>query len=476
MLDVKMVRTDPDTVRRALERRGDSTSSLDEFLAVEERRRQLLTEVETRRAERKRASDEIATVKKAGGDADQAIAAMRTLGDQIKEHEAALAETEERLKVMLLELPNIPLPDVPDGGEDDSVVVRTVGEPRQFDFEPKDHLDLGLALDLIDMERAAKVSGSRFVYLKGDLVMLQFALVNYALSVIQSKGFRPVIPPVLVREEAMYGTGFFPTDRAQVYETVDGDCLVGTSEVPLAAMHMEEFLDEASFPIRYAGYSTCFRREAGAAGRDTRGILRVHQFDKVEMFSFCSPEQSAAEHLVILSAEEAILQGLGIPYQVVNIAAGDLGAPAAQKFDCEAWLPGQQRYRELTSCSNCTDYQARRLNTRFRTEKGPRFVHTLNGTGVAVGRTLIAIMENYQQADGSIVRAGRPAAHDGQGRHRRLSRRGSARGRRAYRGARPRGVSRPRGPARTPLPRRPPATGSRSSARRLRRTRSPAAS
>jgi len=403
MLDVKMVRTDPDTVRRALERRGAPTSSLDEFLAVEERRRQLLTEVESRRAERKRASDEIATVKKAGGDADQAIAAMRSLGDQIKEYEAALAETEERLNVMLLEIPNLVLPDVPDGGEDDSVVLRKVGEPRQFDFEPKDHLDLGLALDLIDMERAAKVSGSRFVYLKGDLVMLQFALVNYALSVIQSKGFRPVIPPVLVREEAMYGTGFFPTDRAQVYETVDGDCLVGTSEVPLAAMHMEEFLDEAAFPIRYAGYSTCFRREAGAAGRDTRGILRVHQFDKVEMFSFCAPEQSAAEHQVILSAEEAILQGLGVPYQVVNIAAGDLGAPAAQKFDCEAWLPGQQRYRELTSCSNCTDYQARRLNTRFRTEKGPRFVHTLNGTGVAVGRTLIAIMENYQQADGSIV-------------------------------------------------------------------------
>jgi seryl-tRNA synthetase len=402
MLDVKMVRTDPDEVRKALQRRGDPTSSLDEFLAVEERRRQLLTEVESRRAERKRASDEIATVKKAGGDADQAIAAMRALGDQIKEREAALAETEERLGVMLLELPNLVLPDVPDGGEDDSVVLRTVGTPREFDFAPKDHLDLGLALDIIDMERAAKVSGSRFVYLKGDLVMLQFALVNYALTVVQSKGFRPVIPPVLVREEAMYGTGFFPTDRAQVYETVDGDCLVGTSEVPLAAMHMEEFLDEAAFPIRYAGYSSCFRREAGAAGRDTRGILRVHQFDKVEMFSFCAPEQSAAEHQVILSAEEAILQGLGIPYQVVNIAAGDLGAPAAQKFDCEAWLPGQQRYRELTSCSNCTDYQARRLNTRFRTEKGPRFVHTLNGTGVAVGRTLIAIMENYQQADGSI--------------------------------------------------------------------------
>jgi seryl-tRNA synthetase len=402
MLDVKLVRAHPDEVRKALERRGDPTSSLDEFLAVEERRRRLLTEVESRRAERKRASDGIAAVKKAGGDADAAIAAMRALGDQIKEHEAALAETEERLNVMLLELPNLPLPGVPDGGEEDSVVIRTVGEPRRFDFEPKDHLDLGLALDLIDMERAAKVSGSRFAYLKGDLVMLQFALVRYALDVIQSRGFRPVIPPVLVREAAMYGTGFFPTDRAQVYETVDGDCLVGTSEVPLAAMHMEEFLDESALPIRYAGYSTCFRREAGAAGRDTRGILRVHQFDKVEMFSFCTPEQSEAEHLVILSAEEEILQGLGLPYQVVNIAAGDLGAPAAQKFDCEAWLPGQQRYRELTSCSNCTDYQARRLSCRFRTEKGPRFVHTLNGTGVT-GRTLIAIMENYQQADGTIA-------------------------------------------------------------------------
>ncbi len=280
------------------------------------------------------------------------------------------------------------------------------------------------------MERAAKVSGSRFAYIKGDLVLLEFALVQYALGVIAGRGFRPVIPPVLVREEAMYGTGFFPTDRAQVYETVDGDCLVGTSEVPLAAMHMEEFLEAEKLPLRYAGFSTCFRREAGAAGRDTRGILRVHQFDKVEMFSFCLPEQSAAEHELILAAEEEILQGLGIPYRVVNIAAGDLGAPAAQKFDCEAWLPGQEQYREVTSCSNCTDYQARRLNCRFRTEKGPRFVHTLNGTGVAVGRTLIAIMENYQQADGSIVIPERAAALDGQGRDRRLSAADVPRGRR----------------------------------------------
>ena len=404
MLDVKMVRSNPDEVRKALQRKGAaSASSLDEFLTLEEERRRLLTDVESMRAERKRASDDIAAVKKAGGDADEAIAAMRSLGDTIKEREASLAEVEERLKTMLLEIPNLPLADVPDGGEEDSVVLRVVGDPPAFDFEPKDHLDLGTALDVIDMERAAKVSGSRFAYLKGDLVMLQFALVRYGLDVIQSKGFRPVIPPVLVREEAMYGTGFFPTDRAQVYETVDGDCLVGTSEVPLAAMHMEEFLEQEKLPLRYAGYSSCFRREAGAAGRDTRGILRVHQFDKVEMFSFCLPEQSEGEHKLILSAEEEILQGLGIPYRVVDIAAGDLGAPAAQKFDCEAWMPGQSQYREVTSCSNCTDYQARRLNCRYRTDKGPRFVHTLNGTGIAVGRTLIAIMENCQQADGTIA-------------------------------------------------------------------------
>ena len=404
MLDVKMVRSNPDEVRAALLRRGAaSTSSLDEFLTLESERRRLLTDVESMRAARKRASEGIAVVKKAGGDAAEAIAAMRALGDTIKEREASLAGVEERLRAMLLEIPNIPLPGVPEGGEEDSVVLRHVGEQPAFDFEVKDHLDLGLALDLIDMERAAKVSGSRFAYLKGDLVMLQFALVRYGLDVVQAKGFRPVIPPVLVREEAMYGTGFFPTDRAQVYETVDGDCLVGTSEVPLAAMHMEEFLESERLPLRYAGYSSCFRREAGAAGRDTRGMLRVHQFDKVEMFSFCLPEQSEAEHLLILAAEEEILQGLGIHYRVVNIAAGDLGASAAQKFDCEAWLPGQQQYREVTSCSNCTDYQARRLDCRYRTEKGPRFVHTLNGTAIAVGRTLIAIMENYQRADGSIA-------------------------------------------------------------------------
>jgi seryl-tRNA synthetase len=403
MLDVKMVRSNPDVVREALARRGASAASLDEFLACEERRRKLLTEVESMRAERKRASDAIATVKKSGGDAAQAIAAMRALGETIKERQAELSDVEERLRTMLLEIPNLVLDDVPAGGEDDSVVLRHVGEPPAFDFEPKDHLDLGLALDVIDMERAAKVSGSRFAYLKGDLVLLQFALVRYGLDVIGAKGFVPVIPPVLVREEAMFGTGFFPNDEQQIYRTTDGECLVGTSEVPLAAMHMQEFLEAEKLPLRYAGYSTCFRREAGAAGRDTRGILRVHQFDKLEMFSFCLPEQSPSEHELILSVEEEVLQSLGIPYRVVNIAAGDLGAPAAKKYDCEAWMPGQQLYREVTSCSNCTDYQARRLDCRYRTDKGPRFVHTLNGTTIALGRTIIAIMENYQRADGSIA-------------------------------------------------------------------------
>ena len=401
MLDIKLVRSNPDLVRAALERRG-STQSLDEFLAVESERRRLTTEVETMRAERKTTSDEIAKVKKTGGDAGEAIAAMRSLGDTIKEREQELESVEARMRDMLLDIPNLVLDDVPSGGEDDAVELRRIGEPRAFDFEPKDHLDLGVALDLIDMERAAKASGSRFAYLKGDLVLLQFALVRFGLEIVAEKGFRPVVPPVLVREEAMYGTGFFPTDRAQVYQTTDGDCLVGTSEVPLAAMHMDEFLEAKRLPLRYAAYSTCFRREAGAAGKDTRGILRVHQFDKVEMFSFCLPDQAEFEHELILSAEEDILQLLGIPYRVVNIAAGDLGAPAAKKYDCEAWLPGQGRYREVTSCSNCTDYQARRLNCRYRTERGPRFVHTLNGTCIAIGRTLIAIMENYQRADGSI--------------------------------------------------------------------------
>jgi seryl-tRNA synthetase len=403
MLDVKMVRSNPDRVRESLRRRGAPTSPLDEFLALEEERRRLTTEVEAMRAERKRASDAIGARKKAGEDASAEMAATRELGDRIKARESELGAADATLHDLLLSIPNLVFDDVPEGGEDDSVVLREVGERTTFDFEPKDHVDLGVALDVIDIERAARVSGSRFAYLKGDLVLLELALVRYGFDIVMAKGFRPVLPPVLVREEAMYGTGFFPTDEQSIYRTTDGDCLVGTSEVPLAGLHMNEFLEADALPLRYAGFSSCFRREAGAAGKDTRGILRVHQFDKLEMFSFCLPEQAEGEHELIRSVEEEVLQGLEIPYRVVAIAAGDLGAPAAKKYDCEAWMPGQQRYREVTSCSNCTDYQARRLNCRYRTEKGPRFVYTLNGTTIAVGRTIIAIMENHQRADGTIT-------------------------------------------------------------------------
>jgi seryl-tRNA synthetase len=274
----------------------------------------------------------------------------------------------------------------------------------EFDFEPRDHL--ALAGPLIDMERAARTSGSRFTYLHGDLVRLHLALVQYSLAKLSGQGFLPTMPPVLVREQALVGTGFFPADREQVYSldpARDDLFLVGTSEVSLAALHMGEILDEESLPLRYVGVSSCFRREAGAAGRDTRGIFRTHQFDKVEMFSFCHPDRSWEEHELLLSLEREIADELGLHYRVVNVAVGDLGGSAAKKYDIEAWLPGQGRYRELTSCSNTTDYQARRLECRMRTERGPRVLHTLNGTAVTSSRTLIAILETHQRADGSVA-------------------------------------------------------------------------
>ncbi len=290
--------------------------------------------------------------------------------------------------------------------EEDAVVLREVGELPSFDFEPRDHLEIGTQLGLIDMESAAAVSGSRFAYLMGDLVLLELALVRFALELVREEGHEPVVPPVLVREEALEGTGFFPGDRDQIYEIPKDELfLVGTSEVSLASLHAGQILERDRLPIRYAGFSTCFRREAGAAGRDTRGIFRVHQFDKVEMFSFVEPGGSGEEHERLLAIEERILTALELPYRVVNVAAGDLGAPAAKKYDCEAWIPSQGRYRELTSCSNTTDFQARRLNCRYRAADGeaPQAVHTLNGTAVAVGRTMIALIENRQEQDGSFT-------------------------------------------------------------------------
>jgi len=393
-------------VRAALERRG-AGGAVDELLALDRERREILPQVEDRRARKKKVSEQIARAKREGGEAQSEMTESARLGEEIKALEHGLAAVDRQIEELLAGLPNLPDQSAPDGdSEEDAEILRVVGEPPETGFEPRDHLELGSALGLIDMESAARASGSRFAYLKGDLVRLELALVQYALAKLGARGFEPVVPPVLVREEPLFWTGFLPTDRAQIYEiAADGLYLAGTSEVALAALHAEEILGVERLPIRYAGFSTCFRREAGAAGRDTRGIFRVHQFDKVEMFSFVLPEDSAAEHERLLAIEEEILAELGIPYRVVNVAAGDLGASAAKKYDCEAWLPGQGRYRELTSCSNTTDYQARRLRARYRPAGGgsPRPVHTLNGTAVAVGRTIIAIMENHQTAEGGVA-------------------------------------------------------------------------
>jgi seryl-tRNA synthetase len=343
---------------------------------------------------------------------------MREVAAEAKGLQAELAEVEARLEQLAAELPNLPDPDAPDGDtEDDAVVLREVGERPSFDFEARDHLDLGLEHGWIEIEKAASASGSRFAYLLGDLVMVELALVRFAVDVVRGEGFEPVLPPVLVREGPLHGTGFFPGEREQIYAIERDELfLAGTSEVPLAALGADEIMAAADLPRRYAGVSTCFRREAGAAGKDTRGIFRVHQFDKVEMFSFVEPGDSNAEHERILAIEERILAALEIPYRVVDIPVGELGASAARKFDCEAWIPSQARYRELTSCSNTTDYQARRLGCRYRPEPEaqPLPVHTLNGTATAVGRTLVALLENGQRADGSVglpealVQAGAP--------------------------------------------------------------------
>jgi seryl-tRNA synthetase len=403
MLDIKLIRENPEPFRQALARRG-LAERVDELLAADERRRDLTQRVEALRAEQNRASKAIG---RASGDEKQGlIAEVAKVSAELKELEPELAETETALTLLLASTPNLPHPSAPEGFTDeDAVEVRRVGDPPRFDFDPKDHAELGAALGMLDVERGARTSGSRFVYLLGDLVFVQFALMRNAMDVLVERGFTPSIPPVLVREEAMFASAFLPTDEVNIYRTdADQLYLVGTSEVSLAALHMEEILDEGSLPLRYAGYSTCFRREAGSYGKDLGGMFRVHQFDKVEMFSFATPESSWDEHEFLVSIEEEIIGGLGIPYRIVNIAAGDLGGAAAKKYDLEAWLPGQGRYRELTSCSNYTDYGARRAQTRVRRPDGSvETLHTLNGTATAIGRTLIAILENNQQADGSVV-------------------------------------------------------------------------
>ena len=386
-----------------LARRG-AAGEVARLLELDERARALRARVEAARAERARLSKAVGQARREGADSAAQEAEARLLGDELAALEAQLREAEAKRDRFLASLPNLAEDDAPDGGEDDAVEVRRVGDPPHFDFAPRDHVELAGAAGAIELEAAARVSGARFAYLLGPLVRVQMALVSLAVERIEAAGFVPVVPPVLVREEAMWGTGFFPTDRASIYRTAEDDLfLVGTSEVPLAGLHGEQILTVEDLPRRYSGISTCFRREAGAAGRDARGIFRVHQFDKVEMFSFVLPEESRDEHRRILGLQEEILRALEIPYRVVDIAVGDLGAPAARKFDCEAWMPGQGAYREVTSCSNCTDYQARRLRTRVRRGSGTETVHTLNGTAVAVGRTIIALLENGQRADGSVA-------------------------------------------------------------------------
>ncbi|HEX8050500.1 MAG TPA: serine--tRNA ligase [Solirubrobacterales bacterium] len=406
MLDLKTIRSDPERIKAALARRG-AAERVDELLALDARRRELLPEVENAQAERKTLSKQIGEKKQAGEDAAELMATVQSLKERIESAKAELERVEAELGELALRLPNIPDPDAPEGmTEEDAVVIREVGERPEFDFEPRDHLEIGTELGLIEMEKAAELSGSRFAYLKGDLVLLELALVRFAIETVRAEGHEPVVPPVLVREEALQWTGFLPGDRDQIYEVPKDELfLTGTSEVGLAGLHANEILDAALLPLRYCAFSTCFRREAGAAGRDTRGIFRVHQFDKVEMFSFVEPDASTDEHERLLSIEERILGELEIPYRVVNVAVGDLGDPAAKKYDCEAWIPSQGRFRELTSCSNTTDYQARRLGARYRPEEGasPQVLHTLNGTACAVGRTIIALIENRQESDGSFT-------------------------------------------------------------------------
>jgi seryl-tRNA synthetase len=391
VIDIRAARSEPERFRAALARKG-AAELFDELIDADARWRELETKVTELRAR----------TKTKGKPSPDELEQLRGVKDDLRRTEEEHATAEQRRKELLDRVPNPPADDVPEGdSEEDAVEISRWGDTRAS--VPRDHLDLGIERGWIDVERAAKVSGSRFVYRKGDFALLELALYRFALDRLVQKGFEPVLPPVLVREEAMYGTGFFPTDEMNIYAVERDELyLVGTSEVPLAAMHMGEIFDEQSLPTRYAGYSVCFRREAGAAGRDTRGMFRVHQFDKVEMFVFTRPEESRDEHEHLLAIEEELVQELGIPYRVVNVAAGDLGASAAKKYDIEAWFPGQGAYREITSTSNTTDYQARRLDIRFRREGKPEHLHTLNGTAVTA-RALIAIAENFQDDDGTVA-------------------------------------------------------------------------
>ncbi|MEU4698757.1 serine--tRNA ligase [Nonomuraea dietziae] len=402
MIDLRTLREDPDRLRASQRARGEDDTVVDTLLDLDERRRAALTSFESLRAEQKSMGK---SVSKASGEEKQALLQRaKELAGQVKSAEAEAEKLAVELEELIGTIPNIVQSEAPHGGEDDYVVLETVGEPRAFDFEPRDHLELGELLGAIDMERGAKVSGSRFFFLRGAGARLQLGLLNMAMQQAIESGFVPMITPVLVKPETMAGTGFHVAHDKEIYRLPEDDLyLVGTSEVSLAGYHADEILDGSQLPLRYAGWSSCFRREAGSYGKDTRGIIRVHQFDKVEMFSYVRPEEAAEEHQRLLAWEKDMLAKIEVPYRIIDTAAGDLGMSAARKFDCEAWIPTQGRYRELTSTSNCTEFQARRLGARFRDKDGkPQHLATLNGT-LATTRWIVAILENHQQADGSVV-------------------------------------------------------------------------
>jgi len=404
VIDPYVLRRDPDRVRASQLARGESESLVDDLLAADASRRVAIARYEELRGEQKGLGKQVSGAQ--GADRTALLARSKELADLVKKAELAQNEESATFDVMLKGVGNLVLDDVPPGGEDDYVVLEKIGQPRDFaaeGFTPRDHLELGQLLGAIDVERGAKVSGSRFYYLTGQGAELELALLNLAMSTAIRNGFTPIIPPALVKSSAMEGTGFLGQAAQDVYHLAEDDLyLVGTAEVPLAAYHSDEILDAAKLPLRYAGYSPSYRREAGSHGKDTRGIFRVHWFDKVEMFVFCAPEDAAAEHQRLLQWEKEFITSLEIPFQVMELAAGDLGLSAARKYDCYAWLPTQHRYREITSTSNCTDFQARRLNIRSRFPGGTGPVATLNGTLCAMTRTIIMILENHQQADGSV--------------------------------------------------------------------------
>jgi seryl-tRNA synthetase len=402
VIDLKTLRENPDAIRHSQKVRGEDVAVVDQLIAADSLSRTALSEFETIRAEQNALSKSVGAAK--GDEKTALLENAKELANQVKAADAKRSELEAKTREYLLKISNLIDLDAPVGSEEDFKVIEEIGKPRDFKgegFEPKDHVELGKLLKAIDTERGAKVAGSRSYYLTGPGAMLEFALVNFAISSAVKAGFIPVIPPVLVNSSAMEGTGFLGQAAENVYHLEEDDVyLVGTSEVPLAAYHMDEIVE--NLPIRYAGYSSCFRREAGSYGKDTRGIIRVHQFDKVEMFSFIKPEEAKAEHLRLLEWEKDFLKAMEVPFRVIDVASGDLGSSAIRKFDCEAWIPTQGAYREVTSTSNCTEFQARRLNIRYRDESGTKPVATLNGTLVAVPRMIVAILENHQNQDGSV--------------------------------------------------------------------------